>query len=54
MSVGGWTRACASARTLLSMPVVMRMALWSLTKLMSSNSRSVRWPVRAEMNSTGA
>ena len=54
MSVGGCTRAWASARTLLSMPVVMRILLWSLTKLISSKIRSVRWPVRAEMNRMGA
>ena len=35
-AVGGCTRAVASSRMLLSMPVVMRMALWLATALMRS------------------
>ena len=50
----GWTLVWASARTELSIPVVMRVDAWLLTYWMSSNSRSTRWPVAAEMNRMGA
>ena len=42
MSVGGWTRAVASSRMLLSIPVVMRILFWLETATIMSNSLSTR------------
>ena len=54
LSLGGCTRAVARANRSFSMPVVTRMAFWLSTNLISSNKRSTRWPVFAEMKMMGA